>query len=1069
MSPDRSSMDEQSRELEELLLQPNRPSPVQVWLRLHFEERSHAANSFLKAVPGARARLNGLVARSLNYRVATISRWPRSRLVRMLCSRPMPNGKAARDLLVHGQLAPERPIAASLLDRLGIPHREGLVDATEKLDASEAAVREAAESLSREYGRRAVALCFLVYRLDHAPLGKKARAWLDPAEDEESGEDAGDTGTVEDSPEAESGEATAHAGERGSAARSRRAAPPLPTNDEHPRAGGDSETGADDREGSASVEVPTPRDDGVVSPPRGSPAESSLADVPAETPAAGGRAVPPAARRTDESPGPPHQPPPPPDTEPTAPEPPPELASPVPGPTEVGRPRDVESRTESDASPASPRYEPEEDHAADTWLTTLDHLLVNVTLDVWRRTRGALKPDDLDDAVDEFVTLNAHRSHSRFHAGHRDALFARVLDPGRDLGDPARLRWYWAGVVSGLARREDWREIVRAADTESVVREFGAGEGPASAAAAPALVKAFIKEGRSADLAEIVAEDAVTTSPELFETLLEAATGLLRKRRHSLALRLFELLVRAAEAMESAEDPAPSRAVLDARRRAAHCLRALHEHERARRTLGALLDEEEDPNIRAMIEADLGLLAGEFRWMGSVELPLRKADLDDFLDRLQRGEEEFRRSATAGQSYSAHGNYLLGVLGLGRASKTETDEDRDWRTAEMHLLHARTRFRQLGKAYSAGFVARTDLYFAISRAQRLKAEGLAHAARVFSQALDSGARLPAYLVTPCLEAFSAADEADFGRVVRAMMDTGDGSLLDELARSREALKRSPRLVDRLWERAQSEDRSARERAADLRVSLRGFMAQRRHDQAREVLDRLETLAGEGVGVSGFLGILDNPGRFDPAWSADEALIASARCHEARGDFTGAAQALRSHFFQSLARGAHQSLHDAEGILEWCREHCRPARDAWTDLEDAFRARTAEAVPASAEPSTPVRTVQVLVVGAGEQLARNEDRVRESLAKNHPHIRVRFVLTGWSSKWMPSFREYDRLRNDHDALVLMRFVRTNFGRRVRKAWPGDRPWRFCWGEGTRLLTRTIVGAAAAAGAPGRFSR
>lgn len=106
-------------------------------------------------------------------------------------------------------------------------------------------------------------------------------------------------------------------------------------------------------------------------------------------------------------------------------------------------------------------------------------------------------------------------------------------------------------------------------------------------------------------------------------------------------------------------------------------------------------------------------------------------------------------------------------------------------------------------------------------------------------------------------------------------------------------------------------------------------------------------------------------------------------------------------------------------------------------------------------------IRVLVVGAGEQLARNENPVRERLERTHPYIRVTFARTGWGARWMPAFEAFDRMKGSHQALVLMRFVRTNFGRRVRKAWPGDRPWRFCWGEGQRLLTRTIVRAAAAA--------
>ena len=295
-------------------------------------------------------------------------------------------------------------------------------------------------------------------------------------------------------------------------------------------------------------------------------------------------------------------------------------------------------------------------------LTTLDHLLENAATNVWREVRGALNADDLNAAVDEFVALNAYRPQSQSPAGPRAPLFGRSLEAGRSHGDPARLRWYWAGAVTGFARKEDWAAIVSASDREQVVREFGAGRNSAATTAVSAIVKAFRQQGRSDELGGLLRKEAVAVVPDLFASLLDAATDLLRGLQTGEALALYELLMDAAEGMESTGASPPPRALNDTRRRAAHCLRLFHEHRRARDLLEVLLEEDDDPNIRAMIEADLGLLDGEFRNMGDVELPLRKKHLDDFLGRLVRGEERFKRSADADVPYSAHGNYLLGVL-----------------------------------------------------------------------------------------------------------------------------------------------------------------------------------------------------------------------------------------------------------------------------------------------------------------------------------------------------------------------------------------------------------------------
>ncbi len=1027
MSPERSSMDEQSRELEELLLQRERPSPLQVWNRLGRSERAHAVRSFLAGHPEGRVKLNGLLAQSLSYRPQTIRKWPEDRLVGVLSTLQIRNGEAAMDLLVHGQLAPDRRVAAALLDRLGIQHRNGRVDATEKLDASGPAAREAAEGVAHEFGTRAVALCFLVYRLERAPLADKAREWLEPTEhgDGSGREPAATPAPVRVEPRTppRSGDQPPAQPDASAVEPSGAAVDALGPPEQRPAEPGDV--------AAAETEALTAPMDEVVATAE----EEGASAVP---PGGNEAALPEVAAVSSEP------------RYPSGAAPSPEPASPK---SDL---RSVESAALTPSvTPA--RYEPTEDDGVAIWLTTLDRLLQKAAAETWREIAGALSKDALDDAVDEFVTLNAHRPQSQFHAGHRDALFARTLDPGRKLGDPARRRWYWSGAVTGFALREAWAEIVRAAEQEQVVRDFGTGDAPPAKAAVTSIVKAFTQEGRSARLAGLLRSEAVTASPGLFDPLLEAATDLLRANQEDRALALLELLMNAAETMEVAGEAPGSRALCDTRRRAAHCLRVLHEHERARRLLRDLLEEDDDSNVRAMIEADLGLLDGEFTNMESVELPLREKHFDDFVGRLERGEERFRRSATAGESYSAHGNYLLGVLWLARA--VQSDAESDWQAAAMHLRHARTRFRQRGTAYSQKFVARTDLYFAIARAQRLQPEGLAHASVVFAEAVRDGARLPEYLVRPSLEAFTEADDGDLRCVVSAMIGTADERVLDELTQSKEALKHGPTLVDEVWRRSKSEDRSAPDRATDLRASLRGFMAQKRHDEARGALDRLEELAGAGVGVAEFLGILEDGRRFDPAWSPEEALIARARCHEAAGDFVEAVGVLRPRFFRALAQDSPWALDDAQGILERVRGYGIP-RDEWRDLQDHYKAKAPGHDPAGRSPR-PGQVIRVLVVGAGEQLAKNEEQVRQKLKNTHPHIHVRFVRTGWSANWMPAFEAFDRVKGSHQALVLMRFVRTNFGRRVRKAWPGDRPWRFCWGEGQKLLTRTIVRAAAAA--------
>ena len=104
------------------------------------------------------------------------------------------------------------------------------------------------------------------------------------------------------------------------------------------------------------------------------------------------------------------------------------------------------------------------------------------------------------------------------------------------------------------------------------------------------------------------------------------------------------------------------RLLLDARRRMAHCLRHLHEHARARELLTDLLRQDPDRDIRAMVHADLGLMAGGFDGLEEVVLPPRRNELGGVLDRLAEGVEQFRESVAMEAPHSAHGHHCLDAL-----------------------------------------------------------------------------------------------------------------------------------------------------------------------------------------------------------------------------------------------------------------------------------------------------------------------------------------------------------------------------------------------------------------------
>lgn len=706
----------------------------------------------------------------------------------------------------------------------------------------------------------------------------------------------------------------------------------------------------------------------------------------------------------------------------------------------------VEDRAEDD-------HPEQDDPTRQPSFTTLDGLMILAAVNTAQGIAGALSEDQLDDVVDELVALNAHRHQSYFHAGFRDVLFGKSVGEELPAANQSRLLWYWTGAVQAWARRERWDCIVREHATNPVVRELGNGSTEASVAAVRHIAEALRREGQTTEIAQFVEVPALAAQPMLFKLLLDAATDLLGKGDAAKALPLFELLMQTRRELEKRGVSPAERMLLDAHRRMAHCLRHLHQHRRAQTLLGDLLKQDPDPNIHAMVHADLGLLAGGFDALEEVVLPLRRDELAGFVDRLAKGVEHFRQSVDIDTAYSAHGHYCLGVLALGRAV-----DDHEFTDAERHLQFTRVRFSETADSYSNSLVEHANLYFGIAKAQQLSANKLAHAADVMTRSMASGARIPDNLIEQTIEALALAEEKeDLHRVVSAVIDAQGGRVLDELAKCESALDHCPTLCHALKARAQTRGRTSSAQAADLRSALLGFQRQGNPEAAAEALDGLDKLAQDGVGVPEFLELLEHRSRYEPAWDWDDATVARARCLEARGMYLDAVHVLQDLFHRLATQEREAGLDDAAGVLDRiCGYGIDPSSYSnLTDRYNALAAQESEAVP-SLEGGPP-RGVRVLVVGGAEQQARAEDLVHKKLRDTDPHIRVTFIQTGWSENWRRKFGEIEGAMGSHDALVIMRFMRTHLGRRIREKWTGG-PWRSCWGGGHGAIVGAVTRAA-----------
>jgi hypothetical protein len=162
-----------------------------------------------------------------------------------------------------------------------------------------------------------------------------------------------------------------------------------------------------------------------------------------------------------------------------------------------------------------------------------------------------------------------------------------------------------------------------------------------------------------------------------------------------------------------------------------------------------------------------------------------------------------------------------------------------------------------------------------------------------------------------------------------------------------------------------------------------------------------------VGTDEFLEFLARPEELDPVWSWDDAAWARVALLEA-----------------------------------WENEH------------------GGEAEPAVPSFDHPNQRLNVLVVGGDERQRGLEAAVQAKLDEAGLPIRVSHLPTGWSGNWSHTLERALAEAERHQALVLIRFMRTQFGRSLRK---GIRcPWVTCPGVGVGQVVRRVRKVATLAG-------
>jgi len=158
------------------------PTAPRVWKRMTFEQRHRAALAFWRdeTVAADQAQAVQLIAKHVKFRPKTIAGLDTEGKARHLASVPtLPDDIAAR-LLVLYHLAEQRPMMATLLDALGIPHDHGLIQEGSDVTPDPAKLGPAVDALANAYPAADVSV-YLNTLLCHDPQTWGALQELPPA------------------------------------------------------------------------------------------------------------------------------------------------------------------------------------------------------------------------------------------------------------------------------------------------------------------------------------------------------------------------------------------------------------------------------------------------------------------------------------------------------------------------------------------------------------------------------------------------------------------------------------------------------------------------------------------------------------------------------------------------------------------------------------------------------------------------------------------------------------------------------------------------------------------------
>jgi hypothetical protein len=698
----------------------------------------------------------------------------------------------------------------------------------------------------------------------------------------------------------------------------------------------------------------------------------------------------------------------------------------------------------------------------DIGFSALDWLLLRAMVSAVNEVEGSLPLEGLDDVIQEIVELNDGRTKSYFHRGFLDALLSRQPS-GQGAGENAdRRSWYLAGYLYGWKRREPDERVLERLDalSEPDRKVLNEGEPPPGGLALVAwLARALLDAGRMEDATRWLRR-YVARAPGVIPDVVAWAREAHFDREPAVVSAVLEVIDSQLSGTGAGHPPVPPRRRDSVRHHLAISWRRQRRFDQARRKLEQIIGDTDAVHHQryrfelAMITMGLGALED-----------LKHPDDDrraTFLAALERARSDLEAAAAPPRPHpGALLTLALPVIADLGAGADAVDE------ARRRLAQAVEDMVKDGRSFwqRTGLRDRASFYAAVLDLRTLEQSLVDAATRSIHDLLVRGFDAPIGLLVDVIRNSMLAEAPHAIDITQIVLDRDFRRGVADL--EIETLARHPVFVTRLLEKL---DEVGDALAAKLRWDtlvrlLRGMLQSpdRDEERARHLLDRLEVLARERDEFSrALLELLDAPELKDIPWSDQERREAQVVLAERVGD--------RDVAEARLVELTHRAISDRDEQAADMLERLERL-GAGSDTTNRLRARLESAMPQATRVAEAVplavddRSVRVLFIGGNETQEAYRDQVVQAVRRSYPNAQVFFEFTGWGSSWGRELDRYQQRIPRMNAVVLMRFVRTQLGRSIRRlCGQHNVPWIPCTGHGRDSMTRATLRAIRVATGP-----